>query len=118
MLGERHQRATRQRQGEGLEELAVERVEAVADLELDRRGIGRGDRGDADRDRHAERAVNGDQPGGEADPQGDGDEAVKQGSARWPIISTIAEAGPTIASTARAPTRMKSKGKAPRASGR
>ena len=45
-------------------------------------------------------------------------QALSTGRMRWPIISTIAEAGPTIASTARAPTRMKSRGKAPCASGR
>ena len=37
---------------------------------------------------------------------------------RWPVISTIGVAGPTIASAARAATRMTSKGSAAIASGR
>ena len=83
-------------------ELAVERREAVADLELDRRGIGRGDgRRRRPRSPCRSRPCVGHQPEREADPeQRRRCRLLSRGRPRWPIISTMVEAGPTIASIA------------------
>src|SRR5436190_14962253 len=73
-----HQGAAGEREAEARDQLVGERIEAVAQLELDGRRVGRDDRRGADGHRHAERPRRRHQPEGDSREERHGDEGVER----------------------------------------